>query len=131
MALSTPLVGCGEVRPTGPGRTGTGSTVLPKPTNPIVGKWSFTRLIVDDLGYTHMSQTVWDFSSGGAVSRTLYSDNLTTGVGDVVIATGKWATFGSTLEVTLAGSTAPTRYEYYFNGSSLVIANTSFIRLSQ
>ena len=132
LTLAAGTAGCGDVGPTNTGRTTTGggtSVIVPR-TNPLVGKWSFARYLVDDTGATHLSQTVWDFGSTGAVTRTLSSDNLSTGYGDVIVRTGRWTASGGTLQVTFDDTTAPVSYSYYFEGDALVLAGTSFIRLA-
>lgn len=121
---------CGDMRPTAPGQTG-GKTVISTPTasTALLGSWSFTRFFYDDAGNLHSSQTVWTFMNGGSVTRTVYSDNLTAGIGDAITTIGTWTATSSAIDVTFPGSTTPTRYSYYFEGTALVLAGTAFIRL--
>ena len=124
------IAGCGDMRPTDPGRATGGGVIINKPAvNPLVGKWSFARYLVDDAGYAHLSQTVWEFRTGGGVTRTLYSDNISAGVGDVIVANGTWTTSGGNVQVLFEGSTTPVAYDYHFEGDRLVLAGTAFIRL--
>ena len=121
---------CGEMRPTAPGRnTGVITTTLPKPGTALVGTWSFTRYFYDDAGNLHGSQTVWTFYSAGNVTRQVYTDNFTAGVGDVITTTGTWTATPTNVDVAFQGSTVPTRYDYHFDGANLVLAGTTFVRL--
>ena len=125
--------GCGDMRPTAPGRTGTNSggtgVLTTKPNSALVGTWSFSRFFYDDAGNLHLSQTVWTFGSGGDATRTVYADNITVGVGDVIVTTGTWTATSTEVEVRFQGSTTSTRYPYHFDGGALVLAGTAFIRL--
>jgi hypothetical protein len=115
---------CGDMRPTSPGRNTSGPIIVavPNPGAALVGSWSFSRFFYDDAGNLHGSQTVWTFFSGGSVTRTLYSDNFTAGIGDVIVTAGTWSATPAAVDVVFQGSTTPTRYEYHFEGTTLVLA---------
>ena len=126
--------GCGELPPTAPRRiTGTSGTNTSTPTllPSLIGKWSFTRLFYDDIGAAHLSQTVWWFAANGAATRTVYTDNLTAGVGDVIVTQGRWSSTPTVLSVVFDGSTTPNRYDYRFEGGALILAGTAFRPLAQ
>lgn len=123
-------LGCGEIRPTAPGRI-VGTAGSPTTSPSLVGKWSFTRLFTDDIGAAHLSQTVWSFAANGSATRTVYSDNLTAGVGDVIVTQGRWSSTPTVLSVVFDGSTTPNRYDYRFEGGALILAGTAFLPLAQ
>ena len=130
-ALALGAQGCGDARITEPARGGTSpiKVVVPSGNTVLVGKWSFTRFFTDDSGDFQSSQTVWDFGYTGNVTRTVYADNLTDGIGDAVVTTGKWTSSATVITVTFDGSSIATNYDYHFEGTALVLAGIAFVRL--
>ena len=128
LALLVVVVAC-DARVTDTGAYGSQNTST-SASAALIGRWAFTRYFEDDLGAVHLSTTVWEFGSGGVATRTVYTDNVSAGVGDAVITIGTWTADARTISIRLGGSAVPTIFEYRFEGGALILGGLTFTRLS-
>ncbi|MFL5581419.1 MAG: hypothetical protein ACJ8AO_13700 [Gemmatimonadaceae bacterium] len=105
--LSLPaLAGCdGELveATAGPGgvhgevATGTGGGG--QTSSQVVGAW--WRLVsFESGGAARTSETYWDFFADGTAKRTLVTTNLTDGVAEALVWSGRWRTIADEIEIT-------------------------------
>jgi hypothetical protein len=60
----------------------------------------------------------------------VFADNLTAGVGDVVVTTGVWSADSRTVSVRFSGSSVPVQYDYRLEGGALILGGLTFARIS-
>lgn len=90
--------GPGVVSPGRPvvGISGAGSTAAS-----IVGTWRRALYFLDDFGIARSSETSWQFTAGGAVTRIVVTRNLTFGLVDVQVSAGRYQLQGTRVVVDL------------------------------
>lgn len=117
----------GAPRP-GSGATagGGGSTTI---DSRLVGQWSRTVLFQDNFGAVHASRTTWRFASNASASRAVVASNLTFGMVDSVVTAARWRTAGGSVVVTyLPEGSGTATFEYFFQGSALILGGITFER---
>ena len=118
----------GAVRPTNPGTSGTGTTSS-RGDSRLLGAWSRTVLVQDNAGAVHASRTTWRFSADASASRSVVASNLTFGIMDSVVTAARWHTEGATVVlVYLPEGTGSARFDYLFQGTTLILGGIGFER---
>jgi hypothetical protein len=108
--------------------TGTGSG---SHHNAIVGMWTRAIVITDNQGTAHGSRTTWEFRSDGSATRTVVTQNLSSGISDVLTATASWHTEGSTLVITFRSPDSGTsRFGFAVFGNVLSLDGRDFVRIA-
>lgn len=120
------VAGC-DTRITDSGAYGSHTPNTSSPSS-LIGRWAFTRSVSSADGSLHLSTTVWEFAASGVVTRTVYADNVSAGVGDAVISSGTWTADSRTVSIRLDGSTVPTVFDYRFEGGALILGGLTFVR---
>jgi hypothetical protein len=129
-AAAAALFACNNVdMRIGPGihiGTGTGSGQH----NAIVGLWTRVVVITDNDGNAHSSRTTWEFRSDGSATRTVVTQNLSTGVSDVISANASWHTEGSAVVITFrTPNTGTSRFSFFVFGNVLTLDGRDFVRI--
>ncbi|MGQ0767284.1 MAG: hypothetical protein ACT4OZ_16670 [Gemmatimonadota bacterium] len=75
------------------------------------GTWQRRTFFLDDFGFANSSETTWQFLTDGSVVRTQITRNLTLGLADVVLSTGRWRVSGTRLIIDFQ-LPAPSRLEF-------------------
>jgi hypothetical protein len=114
------------------GTTGrTGGTRSGNTASALIGTWRNLSTLVMSTGETLVLDVRWQFDAGGDCSRariqTIVSGNAGTETSDR-IACGYTLT-GSTMTVSFAGSSVPSRFSVSFAGADLLLAGTRFARI--
>jgi hypothetical protein len=127
------LVACsgdGPIGPNGPivARPGAGTTTA---ALEIGGAWQRRLFFVDDYAFARETETTWQFLSDGTAVRTEIARNLTLGLADVVISTGRWSLTGTVLTIDFV-SPFPGRIqlEAGITGNELDLAGEVFLRVA-
>ena len=108
--------------------TGTGSGAH---HNSLVGMWTRVVLFTDNQGTSHSSRTTWEFRSDGSAKRTVITQNLRSGISDVLTANASWRTEGSTLVITFHPPDSGTsRFGFSVFGSVLSLDGRDFVRVA-
>jgi hypothetical protein len=120
----------GAPRPGNPGTTGSGSQATVGVIDPrIVGRWSRTILLQDDIGAVHASRTTWTFSGDATASRAVVATNLTFGIRDSVVTFARWRTESGAVVITyLPAGSGSARFDYFLQGATLVLGGIGFER---
>ncbi|HJR68100.1 MAG TPA: hypothetical protein VJ802_16840 [Gemmatimonadaceae bacterium] len=115
----------------GPGiQVGTG-TSSGSHHNSLVGMWTRVVVLTDNHGTAHSSRTTWEFRSDGSATRTVVTQNLSSGISDVLTANASWHTEGSTLVITFRSPDAGTsRFGFAVVGSVLSLDGRDFVRVA-
>jgi hypothetical protein len=107
--------------------TGTGSHFQ---HNSLVGLWTRIVVITDAAGNSHSSRTTWEFRSDGSATRTVVTQNLTSGISDVTSANAIWRTDGSTLVISFRPpDSGTTRFSFSLFRDVLTLNGHDFVRI--
>jgi hypothetical protein len=107
--------------------TGTGSHFH---QNSLVGLWTRVVVITDGAGNAHSSRTTWEFRSDGSATRTVVTQNLTSGISDVISVNAIWRTDGSTLVITFRPpDSGTTRFAFSLFRDVLTLNGHDFVRI--
>jgi hypothetical protein len=118
----------GGVRPTNPGTSGTGTTSS-RGDSRLLGAWSRTVFLQDNTGAVHSSRTTWRFSTNAAATRSVVANNLTFGLMDSVVTAARWHTEGASIVLDyLPEGTGTARFDYFFQGTTLILGGIGFER---
>ncbi|MEP7381112.1 MAG: hypothetical protein ABI910_05460 [Gemmatimonadota bacterium] len=94
----------------------------------IVGTWRRSVFFLDDFGIARSSETSWQFGSDGAVVRILLARNLTYGLADVQVITGRYRIENTRLLVdVLTPSPTQLSYEVRRSSNQLTIAGEPYV----
>lgn len=63
------------------------------------GTWQRRTFFLDEFNLANSSETTWQFQSDGSVVRTQIARNLSLGLADVLISTGRWSVSGTRLVI--------------------------------
>jgi hypothetical protein len=133
-ALVLSLAACeadGPVRPiqgTPAGIDGTGSTTV---NAALIGTWQRTLVFVDEFGFSIAIETTWRFLEDGTFVRTITTSNLTLGLSDVIVTTGRWTIDGSSLVVQFdPPDSGEVIFEFFIVGNELTLAGEIYFRVS-
>ena len=103
----------------------------PTLSDAIVGAWTRNIVFVDDFDVVRSSETVWQFSDAGEATRTVTTENLTTGAVDVVVTTAQWRVEDTTLVIDFVTPTPGTiRLDARVEGDQLILAGEPYLRSS-
>ena len=118
----------GAPRPTNTGTSGTGSSTGVGDAR-LVGAWSHTALVQDNLGAVHASRTTWRFGADAFATRSVVATNLTFGMVDSVVTAARWRVEGASVVITyLPEGRGSARFDYFFQGSTLILGGIGFER---
>jgi len=118
----------GAPRPVNPGTTGTGTTGGSIDSR-LVGRWSRTVLLQDDVGAVHASRTTWRFGADAMATRSVVATNLTFGLIDSVVTPARWRTEGGAVVFTyLPEGRGTARFDYFLQGTTLILGGLGFER---
>ena len=101
----------------------------------LVGRWSRVVLLGDASGGIDATETRWTFRADGRLERRVIATNLTFGLADEIVTTGRWSTGGDGfVTITLDGEPAATlRLEYRIvarlDGAELALGGVTYRRL--
>lgn len=98
-ALVLALGACDGPGVAAPGRRLVGVSGAGSAATSIVGTWRRTVFFLDDFGIARASETAWQFTADGAVTRVLVSRNLTFGLVDVQVSAGRYQLQGARVVV--------------------------------
>ena len=107
-------------------RGGTGSSTQPAI---LVGRWQRT-VIFNDASGLNSSETTWEFRADGIAIRTLVTENLTLGLSDVLISTGRWSASGRTITIVFASSPGLLQLDFSVFGNVLTLNGQDFVRIA-
>lgn len=112
----------------GPGRMRFGQVGSVDLSTAIVGTWRRAVFFLDDFGVARSSETSWQFGSDGSVVRVLLSRNLTYGLADAQVSSGRYRLENSTLRVDFI-TPAPSRLSFTIgrSGDQLTIAGEPYL----
>lgn len=82
-----------------PGRPVIGISGGASASTSIVGTWRRTLFFLDDFGIARSSETSWQFTADGTVTRILVSRNLTFGLVDVLVSAGRYQLQGARVAI--------------------------------
>ena len=119
----------GAPRPGNPGTSGTSGSPGGSLDSRLVGRWSRTVLFQDNVGAVHASRTSWRFGADAIAARAVVATNLTFGMVDSVVTFARWRTEGGTVVFTyLPEGTGTARFDYFLQGSTLILGGLGFDR---
>ncbi len=122
------LTACDGPGVASPGRVRIGQVGSDDLSQAIVGTWRRSVFFLDDFGIARSSETSWQFGSGGAVVRILLSRNLTYGLADAQVSTGRYRIENTRLLVDfLTPSPTQLSFEVRRSGNQLTIAGEPYL----
>ena len=135
VALLLAIGGCDAgIRVAGFGTTGGGSGGAGGGSggaSAIIGTWRNLSSLVLGTGETVVLDVRWSFDAAGRCSRTriqtVVSGTSGSETTDVLLCT--YTLSGSTVTITFAGSSVPSRFSVAFVGGDLLLAGTRFMRI--
>lgn len=120
----------------GPGVAGPGIVRLARSgdtastSTSIVGDWKRAVFFQDEFGFSHSTETVFQFSNDGDAVRTQIERNVTLGVADSVVTTGRWTLTGTQLVIDF---TTPPPFQLTLQatiaGNELTLSGETFLRV--
>lgn len=125
------LCACDGPGVAGPGtvrlaRSGTSDTA----TTSIVGNWERVVFFQDEFGFSHATETFFQFNGDGSVVRTQTERNVTLGIADSVVTNGRWTLTGTQL---LIDFTTPPPFQLTLQativGNELTLSGETFLRV--
>ncbi len=99
-------------------------------TTSIVGSWERAVFFQDEFGFSHATETFFQFNGDGSVTRTQTERNVTLGVADSVVTTGRWTLTGTQLVIDF--STPPPfqlTLQATIVGNELTLSGETFLRV--
>lgn len=98
-ALVLLVAGCDGPGVASPGRPIVGVSGAGSAGASVVGTWRRAIFFLDDFGIARSSETSWQFTADGAVTRVLVSRNLTFGLVDVQVGAGRYQLQGTRIVI--------------------------------
>ena len=118
------VVGPGSQIPVVIGRDSTASTSV------VTGTWNRTLLFVDEFGFSNSNGTTWQFGPDGTAVRTILTQNLSLGLSDQVVTTGRWQIQGTRIIIDFdPPASGHLELEFRFDAGQLILAGQSFSRV--
>jgi hypothetical protein len=110
------------------GINGTGSTTI---NAALIGTWQRTVVFVDEFGFSIAIETTWQFRADGTFTRTIVTSNITLGLSEAVVTTGRWRIEGTTLVVEFdPPDSGDLIFEFVLVGDELTLGGELFFRVS-
>ncbi|HJU89878.1 MAG TPA: hypothetical protein VJ672_10825 [Gemmatimonadaceae bacterium] len=106
-------------------RGGTGSSTQPAI---LIGRWQRT-VIFNDASGLNSSETTWEFRADGIAIRTVVAKNITHGLSDVVVSTGRWSATGRTITIVFASTPGFVQLDFIVFGNVLTLNGQDFVRI--
>lgn len=98
----------------------------------IVGTWRRTLYFLDDFGIARASETSWQFAGDGTFVRVLASRNITDGLADAQVSTGRYRIENARLLVEFVTPTASQlSFDVQRSGNQLKIAGQDYLLVVQ
>jgi hypothetical protein len=96
----------------------------------VVGNWRRAVFFLDDFNFSNSSETTFQFSGDGSVVRTQVTRNLTLGLADSVVSTGRWTITGTQLVIDFV---TPSSFQLVLQagvvGDELTLSGETFLRV--
>ena len=130
--LATALGACdgpGVVTPGGApaiARTGVSSN-----SSAVTGTWRRAIFVIDEFDIARSIETTWQFGADGVATRVIVTNNFTSGLSDVLVATGQWRLEGSDIVIDV---TTPSSFRLQLplqlSGERLILSGETYFRVT-
>lgn len=115
-----------------PGRVRVGQVGSSDLSLAIVGTWRRAIYFLDDFGIARVSETSWQFAADGTVVRVLVVRNITDGLADAQVSTGRYRVENARLLVDFVTPTASQlSFDVQRSGDQLKIAGQDYLLVVQ
>lgn len=128
MAASLLLAACDGPGVVSPGSVRFGQVGSSDLSLAIVGTWRRAIYYLDDFGVARANETSWQFASDGTVVRVLLARNITYGLADAQVNSGRYRVEGGRLFVDFVTPTASQlSFDVQRSGNQLTIAGQAYL----
>lgn len=100
-------------------------------TDQLNGTWQNLVVFTDEFGFSHSTETVWEFRAAGTAVRTITTRNITLGLVEVAQTTARWRVEDTNLVIEfLPPESGQVTLQFFFQGDQLVLGGQTFTRVS-
>jgi hypothetical protein len=131
LAVLLPLSACDAPGVISPMRTVVGIGGTQSAASQLIGAWRRSLFFVDDFGFSHSTETTWEFQPDGSALRTVVTRNLSVGLADVTLTSGRWRVEDSRLQIDFVSpQPGSILLQFRVEASRLVLADETYERVA-